>query len=86
MTIQVGVAQQQAANIGQVIGAILGVGGGGNSRAKQTTIQADGAGKVPAALQRERPERVDARHRPCTSVDPNYGVTSIPVKFNLRIQ
>ncbi len=85
VTIQVGVAQQQATNIGQVLGAILGVGGGGNSPGVQTTIQADGNGNF------SQPVNVNAPSGSTlgviiTSVDPNYGVAATPVKFNLRIQ
>ncbi|MDP9105207.1 MAG: copper amine oxidase N-terminal domain-containing protein [Candidatus Eremiobacteraeota bacterium] len=84
VTIQVGVAQQQAANIGQVIGAILGVGGGGNSPGVQTTIQANGSGDFSQPVSVNAPSG-STLGVIITSVDPNYGVAATPVKFNLRV-
>ena len=85
VTIQVGVTQQSANNIGQVIGAILGVGGGGNSPATQTTIPADGNGNFSQQISVNAPAG-STLGVVITSVEPNYGVASTPFKFNLRVQ
>ncbi|MDQ6941266.1 MAG: copper amine oxidase N-terminal domain-containing protein [Candidatus Eremiobacteraeota bacterium] len=85
VTIQVGVTQQSANNIGQVIGAILGVGGGGNSPATQTTIPADEQGNFSQQISVNAPPG-STIGVVITSVEPNYGVASSPFKFNLRVQ
>ncbi len=85
VTIQVGVTQQSANNIGQVIGAILGVGGGGNSPATQTTIPADDQGNFSQQISVNAPSG-STIGVVITSVEPNYGVASSPFKFNLRVQ
>ena len=84
VTIQVGVTQQSANNIGQVLGAILGV-GNGNTQGVQTTITADAQGNF------SQPVNVNAPSGSTlgviiTSVEPNYGVSSQPFKFNVRVQ
>ncbi len=85
VTIQVGVTQQSANNIGSVIGAILGVGGGGNSPATQTTIPAGGDGNFSQQISVNAPSG-STIGVVITSVEPNYGVASSPFKFNLRVQ
>lgn len=84
VTVQVGVAQQSATNIGQVLGAILGTAGGGN-QGVQNTVTADANGNFASAVS------IGASSGSTlgviiTSTEPNYGVSSQPFRFNLRVQ
>lgn len=83
VTIQVGVAQSSAVNIGQVLGAILGAGGGNQS--VQTTATADANGVFSSGV------NIGASSGSIlgvvlTATEPNYGVSSQPIRFNLRVQ
>lgn len=84
VTVQVGVAQQSATNIGQVLGAILGSSAGGN-QGVQNTVTADANGNFTSAV------NIGASSGSTlgvviTSTEPNYGVSSQPFRFNLRVQ
>lgn len=83
VTIQVGVAQQAATNIGQVLGAILGVSGG--NQAVQTTVTADANGNfsVPVSVNASPGSVLGVV---ITSTEPNYGVAATPDRFNLTVQ
>lgn len=81
VTVQVGVAQEAATNIGQVLGAILGAGG---NRGVQNTVTADGNGYFSSAV------NIGATSGSTlavviTSTEPNYGVSSQPYRFNLTV-
>lgn len=83
VSVQVGVAQQSATNIGQVLGAILGAGGG--NQGVQNTVTADANGNFSSAV------NIGASSGSIlgvviTSTEPNYGVSSQPYRFNLRVQ
>ncbi|BDE05618.1 hypothetical protein WPS_08940 [Vulcanimicrobium alpinum] len=83
VTIQVGVAQQAATNIGQVVGAILGVGGG--NQGVQNTVTADANGNFSSAVNVGAPSG-SVLGIVITSTEPNYGVAATPVKLNVRVQ
>ena len=83
VTVQVGIAQQSATNIGQVLGAILGSGGG--NRGVQNTVTADANGYFSSAV------NIGATSGSTlgvviTSTEPNYGVSAQPFRFNLTVQ
>jgi Copper amine oxidase N-terminal domain len=84
VTVQVGVAQQSATNIGQVLGAILGTGGGGN-QGVQNTVTADANGHFSSGVQLNAPSG-SVLGVIISATEPNYGVSATPVRFNLRVQ
>jgi Copper amine oxidase N-terminal domain len=83
VTVQVGIAQQSATNIGQVVGAILGVGGG--NQGVQNTVVADPNGNFSSAVNIGAPSG-SVLGVVITSTEPNYGVAATPVRFNLRVE
>jgi hypothetical protein len=84
VTVQVGVAQQSATNIGQVLGAILGTGGGGN-QGVQNTVTADANGRFSSGVQIGAPSG-SVLGVIISATEPNYGVSATPVRFNVRVQ
>jgi hypothetical protein len=85
VTVQVGVASQAATNIGQVVGAILGVGTGGGNTTVQNTVHADANGNFSSSVS------IGASSGSTlavviTSTEPNYGVAATPMRFNLTVR
>jgi len=83
VTVQVGLRDQSGQDMGQMVGAILGV--SGENRAVQNTVVADANGNFATKIQ------IGAAGGSVvgvviTSTDPNYGVAANPVRFNLRIE
>ena len=83
VTIQVGVTQQSATSFGQILGAVLGVGGG--NQGEQNTVTADGSGNFSSAVNIGAPSG-STLGVVLTSTEPQYGVSSQPYRFTLRVQ
>ena len=83
VTVQVGVTQQSASNFGQILGAVLGVGGG--NQGEQNTVTADGNGNFSSAVNIGAPSG-STLGVVLTSTEPQYGVSSQPYRFTLRVQ
>lgn len=83
VTVQVGVTQQSATNFGQILGAVLGVGGG--NQGEQNTVTADGNGNFSSAINIGAPSG-STLGVVLTSTEPQYGVSSQPYRFTLRVR
>jgi len=83
VTVQVGVTQQAANNLGQVLGAILGVGGGGQGVQTTVTAGPNGRFEVPISISASSGSVLGVV---ITSTEPNYGVAAQPQRFNLQLQ
>jgi hypothetical protein len=81
VTVQVGIAQESATNIGAVVGAIF----GGGNRGVQNTVIADANGYFASPVQIGAPDG-SVLGVVITSTDPTYGVAATPVRFNLHVQ
>jgi len=84
VTVQVGVASSAGStNIGQLIGAVFGTGGG--NATVQNSVLADQNGHFASPVDIGAPSG-SVLAVVITSTDPNNGVAATPVRFNLRMQ